>query len=187
MKINIRDAKPSDAEFIAWTVMAGIGVVWSDLSCAVPMCQTEDSIYSWKHSRIAQTEDGSPAGCLISYPGEIYAALRDKTWSLFRREEREAGEPLQSYKELRSDPETFPGEYYLDSLAVRPEQRRRGIAKLLLEDAIAKGRALGFDRITLLAATDSPRLLSYYSGLGFKPEDRMILFGEDYTRMTWIG
>ena len=190
MKIDIRDARPSDAEFLAWTVMAGMGADWDDLSMAVPMCLPEDSIYSWRHARIAVTEDGSPAGCLISYPGEIYASLRDRTWGLFLRDAEKGCsglKPLQPDAVPASEPETYPGEYYLYSLAVRPECRRRGIARLLVEDGIAKGRALGFGRITLLAATSSPRLIAYYSGLGFEPEGRMTFFGEDYTRMVWRG
>lgn len=31
----------------------------------------EDTLYSWKHSRLAEV-DGVPAGALLSYPGEYY-------------------------------------------------------------------------------------------------------------------
>ncbi len=54
-----------------------------------------------------------------------------------------------------------------------------------MRDGIAKGCALGFRRITLIAKSASPALLAYYGGMGFVAENRMTFFGEDYTRMAW--
>lgn len=179
MEIIIRNAVSSDSEFIAWTVMTAIGAELDGLDRALPMCQAEDTLYSWKNARIAVTEDGTVAGCLISYPGEIYERLRDRTWKRFlgNAEEKIARQKFES--------ETFPGEYYLDSLAVKPECRRHGIARLLMRDGIEKGCSLGFKRITLIAKSASPALLAYYGGMGFVAENRMTFFGEDYTRMAW--
>ncbi|MDD7455329.1 MAG: GNAT family N-acetyltransferase [Bacteroidales bacterium] len=179
MEAIIRNAVPSDAEFIAWTLMTALGTELGDLDRALPMCQAEDSLYSWKHARIAVTEDGTIAGCLISYPGEVYERLRDRTLKRF------LGNVVDKMVRQKFESETFPGEYYLDSLAVKPECRRHGIARLLMKDGIAKGCALGFRRITLIAKSASPALLAYYGSMDFVAEDRMTFFGEDYTRMAW--
>ena len=101
MSFIIRDAQSSDAEFIARTVLSGVGYSAFDedaqnqeidLSVAtVPMsaaveafaaiCRREDTLYSYTRTRIACV-DGRSAGALISYPGEDNAALRTFTWNL---------------------------------------------------------------------------------------------------------
>jgi ribosomal protein S18 acetylase RimI-like enzyme len=153
MNFIIRDAQLSDAEFIARTVLSGVGYAAFDedaqaqeidISVAtVPMsaaveafkaiCAREDTMYSYARTRIAIV-DGVQAGALISYPGEDNAALRDFTWSLLDPEaaSREAAnptvvEPVETSAGTFSDvePECEAGEYYLDSLAVHPDFRGR--------------------------------------------------------------
>lgn len=173
--ITFRDATPQDAHLLAWTVMTAIGADWKDLSRAELMCSAEDTLYSWKRARIAMVGEMA-AGCLISYPGEDYEKLRDHTWSRYWG--------AKDYSVGSFENETFPGEYYLDSLAVLPEFRGMGIGKKLLLDGIAKGHSLGFDRITLIAESDAPKLQDYYKSIGFHPEDHMEFFGHDYIRMS---
>ena len=101
MYFVLRDAQSSDAEFIARTVLSGVGYAAFDedaqnqeidISVAtVPMCaaveafaaicRREDTLYSYTRTRIACV-DGRSAGALISYPGEENAALRTFTWNL---------------------------------------------------------------------------------------------------------
>lgn len=101
MDFIIRDAQLSDAEFIARTVLSGVGYAAFDentqnqpielsggvipMSVAVEaftaICAREDTLYSYRRTRIA-TVDGRSAGALVSYPGEENAELRDYTWSL---------------------------------------------------------------------------------------------------------
>ena len=101
MSFIIRNAQPSDADFIARTVLSGVGYAAFDeealrepieltdsfmpLSSAVDVfrdiCAREDTLYSYARTRIACV-DGRSAGALISYPGEDNAALRTFTWSL---------------------------------------------------------------------------------------------------------
>ncbi len=101
MSFIIRDAQVSDADFVARTVLSGVGYAAFDaqalrepieltdsfmpLSSAVDVfrdiCAREDTMYSYARTRIACV-DGRSAGALISYPGEDNAALRTFTWSL---------------------------------------------------------------------------------------------------------
>ena len=101
MSFIIRNAQPSDADFIARTVLSGVGYAAFDeealrepieltdsfmpLSSAVDVfrdiCAREDTLYSYARTRIACV-DGRSAGALISYPGEENAALRTFTWNL---------------------------------------------------------------------------------------------------------
>ena len=123
MSFIIRNAQPSDADFIARTVLSGVGYAAFDaqalrepieltdsfmpLSSAVEVfkgiCAREDTLYSYARTRIACV-DGRSAGALISYPGEDNASLRAFTWSLLDDE----SSPAASSE--APNPETSPQE-----------------------------------------------------------------------------
>ncbi len=184
--VTIRDARKEDAPFLAECILAGFHfsdfdeMVSDDMSDTLERlteCEAcEDTLYSFTKTRVAEV-DGTPAGALLSYPGELYLELRDKTfreyWPAFFTEHPE------------SDPETDPGEYYLDSLAVHPDYRKQGIGKALLEDGIIKGASQGFKRISIIAETEYPHLIRYYESLGFVPADHRNVFGTDFQRLIY--
>lgn len=156
-------------------MISAMGIQWDDMALIESVCADPDTLYSWTRARVL-TVDGEAAGALISYPGADYERLRVRTWEWIWG--RDAAAP-EGY-----EPETYAGEYYLDSLAVRPEHRGCGYARRLLLDGVSKGHALGFgDHITLIADTENPALISYYESAGFCPLSRMLFFGHDYTRM----
>ena len=76
---------------------------------------------------------------------------------------------MQAILDLMDRPSTGsgPGEYYLDTLAVLPEYRRRGIGRALLEDGIKRGIAAGYDLITLVVDSNMPDLIRLYESVGF--------------------
>lgn len=93
---------------------------------------------------------------------------------------------------LSMEPECLPGEFYLDSMAVLPEFRRMAfeyagatdrIGHLLMLDGIEEGRRKGFPRISLIVDKSKPRLFTYYSALGFRPDGEILFFGHLYDRM----
>ena len=183
-RIVIRDARPDDAPFLAKCIMAGMH--FYDFESGIPeeddlfrrltACERRDDLlYTYKYSRVAEV-DGRPVGSLLSYPGEIYHDLRQKTfdelWPEFSKMNEE------------SDQETGPGEYYLDSLAVLPAYRRMGIGRSLLEDGIRKGECLGYRQIALVADAGMPHLIRLYQSIGFVPADRRHAFGVDFQRMV---
>lgn len=184
-EVTLRDAREEDAPFLAKCVMAGMhfydfeeemtpeaAVVYERL---VACERRTDLLYSYVHTRVAEV-NGVPAGSLLSYPGEPYKELRHKTFA-------ECWPDLASL-DTESEMETGPGEYYLDTLAVVPAYRKHGIGHRLLEDAIGRGRALGYGRITLVADPQYPHLLELYASLGFEPEEKRRVFGVDFQRMV---
>ncbi len=184
MTFSLTDATPSDTPFIAWTVLTALAMDTKDLPRVQKMCEPDDSLYSWKHTRLA-TADGQPAGALVSYPGDVYDKLRKQTWQKFYDADAQNSPSFDTENSPSFEPETFPGEYYLDSLAVLPKFRHHGIATTLLRDAIAHAQSIGFHRITLIAET--PKLVNFYSTIGFAPEGKMNFFGHQYTRMAFLS
>ncbi len=93
---------------------------------------------------------------------------------------------------LPMEPECLPGEFYLDSMAILPEFRGRAyeyagstdrIGHILMLDGIEEGRRKGFPRISLIVDKAKPRLKTYYSALGFRPDGEILFFGHLYDRM----
>ena len=188
----IRDAVKEDAPFLALCMAAGMhfydfgGNVADDfdgdiaeLLARMTVCSMrEDLLESYTRTRVAEI-GGVAVGSLLSYPGEVYRALRHKTFTELW--------PELSYMEASSEMETDPGEYYLDTLAVHPDYRRQGIGLSLIRDGIARGRALGYRRIVIAADSDFPYLVRLYESAGFKPADHRHAFGVDYQRMMLEG
>jgi ribosomal protein S18 acetylase RimI-like enzyme len=184
-EVTLRDAREEDAPFLAKCVMAGMhfydfeeemtpeaAAIYERL---VACERRTDLLYSYVHTRVAEV-NGVPAGSLLAYPGEPYKELRHKTFA-------ECWPDLASL-DTESEMETGPGEYYLDTLAVVPAYRKHGIGHRLLEDAIGRGRALGYGRIALVADPQYPHLLELYASLGFEPEEKRRVFGVDFQRMV---
>lgn len=198
--ITIRDAREEDAEFLGKVILAAAHL--TNMSIDTPgtgtypntdtntgttspdttreqaltaICRRSDTLYSWRNARIACV-NGKRAGAMVSYSGESYAAARSITFPLF---------PGVTRAELdATDIETFPGEWYLDSLAVLPEFRKGGIGKCLVMDAIERGRKAGYTRFSLLAEKSSTHLVQYYTRLGFAVESSKLYFGSEYWRMV---
>lgn len=183
--VIIRDARPEDAPFLAKCIMAGMHFydfetptpVQSEIYEGLVECVgRDDTLYTYRNTRIAEA-GGISVGILLSYPGEIYKEVRDKT---FRRYW-----PAFFAEHSGDDLETGPGEYYLDSLAVIPSFRGQGIGSTLLRDGIQKGSALGYRRIALVADSDLPQLVHLYESVGFRPEGHRRAFGVDFQRMVF--
>lgn len=196
--VTIRDAREDDAEFLAQVILAaahlsdmgadttasaGTDTATSDSTATIAngndalmaICRRTDTLYSWRNARIA-CACGKRAGAMVSYPGDIYVAARSITFPLL---------PGLTQAQIdATDIETLPGEWYLDSLAVLPEFRRAGIGKMLVMDAIERGRNAGYAQFTLLAEKSSTHLVEYYTRLGFTIESEKLYLGNAYWRMV---
>lgn len=159
------------------------------------VCARPDTLYSYTRTRVACV-DGKAVGTLTAYSGDDYQPLRDFTWGLLNTVFATA-EGISSDEDVASEmpdtePECRPGEFYLDSMAILPEFRRMTfeyagstdrIGHLLMFDGIEQGRQKGFPRISLIVDKAKPRLFTYYSALGFRPDGEILFFGHLYDRM----
>jgi len=62
---------------------------------------------------------------------------------------------------------------YLGTFAVAPEAHGTGLAKAILEEAMARLQAEGVTRVELTLEADNPRALQFYRKLGFVLEGTM--------------
>ena len=210
-QVTIRDAREDDAEFLAQVILAAahLSDMGADTTASADtaasaattasadtpnnadtansngtatsagaltaICRRTDTLYSWHNARIA-CACGKRAGAMVSYPGDIYLAARSITFPLL---------PGLTQAQIdATDIETLPGEWYLDSLAVLPEFRRAGLGKMLVMDAIERGRNAGYAQFTLLAEKSSTHLVEYYTRLGFAIESSKLYLGNAYWRMV---
>lgn len=174
--MTISKAKESDTDFVAKTVLTALDMDSSDIEWVKASCADPRSMYSWNKAMIAE-KDGKPIGCVISYRGDDYLPIREYTWSrLWKGVDPEVIS--------RSAIETYPGEYYLDSLAVEPEYRGHGLGKDLMQAAIDYGASLGYRKFALLVAVEKPNLEAYYASLGFRKTGEVNFFGHRYHRMV---
>lgn len=174
MDIEIKNASESDANVVAWIVMAALDIYDDVPEKILNVCNDKNTLYSWENTRIVYV-DGKIAGGLISYPGAKYQTFRDNTWT---RCWDESEEYLDSIPQ-----ECSTEEYYLDSMALLPEFRGNGLGRALILDAVEKARELGYTNITLLANKHKDGLVNYYKKIGFEIYGSMIYFEHDYWKM----
>lgn len=171
----IEAATQADVELVAWTVLTALDLSADDLTRAVGCCSDPRSIYSWRRALVAKV-DGRAVGCIIAYDGADYLRLRERSWAMIWPEfdaSRLKGIAL----------ETGAGEFYLDSMAILPQFRGRGLGKALMLAAIAQGRQRGFRQFALIVDVDKPRLQQYYQSIGFTPADSIDFFGHRFNRL----
>lgn len=134
------------------------------------ICSRDGVLYSPTNTIIVEI-DGRPVGMLTAYDGSLYHDMRVRTMALVK-------EHLGIEFEGMED-EAQPGEYYLDSLAVLPEFRGRGIGRRLLQKGIEAGRRLGL-KVTLAVDPVNEKAQKLYRSLGFDNQCNLFIFGHTY-------
>ena len=80
-------------------------------------------------------------------------------------------------KEMKDSDYTIPRQrIYLSHLVVKPEYRRRGIGKMLVEFAVDKAQELGYPELSIGVDLDNYPALKLYVNAGF---NKVIYIGED--------
>lgn len=122
----------------------------------VSMCGTQ---YSYENTICAVAADGLVVGISVSYDGSRLYELRQPFIDGARQ--------MFGIDHGAMSPETQAGELYLDSLAVLPECRGRGIATMLLEATAERARRMYAGPLGLLVDSNNPRAERLYTKVGF--------------------
>lgn len=126
------------------------------------LVEREDSQYSYCNTLVAMDGD-SVVGALVCYDGGKLRELRQQFV-------RYALEYLhRDHSNL--DDETQAGELYIDSLAVDPAYRGRGIATHLLNASLERARQMGLPGVGLLVDKGNPNAERLYLSCGFRYVD----------------
>lgn len=124
------------------------------------LAERDDSQYSYRNTLIAIDDEGNITGAIVAYDGARLHELREAF--------------VSSAKECfgrdfsQMDDETQEGEIYIDSLAVFPAYRGRGIATALLRALISKAGEEGHHAVGLLVDKGNPSAERLYRSVGFR-------------------
>lgn len=179
--INIRPATADDAPLIAYVVMTAIGdELCDELGCNtsreavfevfLQLAQSDEAQYSYRNTLIAEDSvTGQPVGAIIAYDGAEVAAKRHLLFNL-------AEERLGLHFPQETPLESIPGEIYIDSLAVLPMYRGRGIAGRLIK-AVTDNPQRHMP-VSLLVSKDNDKARRLYESLGFRFKEERPFAGE---------
>jgi len=123
------------------------------------LVEREDSQYSFKNTLVAMDGD-KVVGISVSYDGGKLHTLR-KAFI-------ESAKKYVGIDHTGMDDETQAGELYLDSLAVLPDYRRRGIASRLIRATKERADKMGISCVGLLVDKGNPLGEALYSSVGFQ-------------------
>lgn len=123
------------------------------------LVEREDSQYSYRNTLVAMDDD-KVVGIAVSYDGGRLHELRQ---AFIQAAKEQIGKDHSGM-----DDETQAGELYLDSLAVLPEYRRRGIAKQLLRATKGRADQMGLPCVGLLVDKGNPAGEALYTSVGFR-------------------
>lgn len=168
--MKIVNAEKTDASLIGETVVSAVGDEIAEnfaypkskadvLRLFTNLAAREDSQYSYINTMKAVDENGRPMGFIIGYDGERLHELR----KAFFEEVRSV---LDREMEGTVPDECETDEFYLDSLAVFPEFRGKGIARALISAMVQRAASYG-KPLGLLCDKDNKKARRLYDSLGF--------------------
>lgn len=190
----IRGAKPEDAEKAAEL----ISMAWDELACIFAgskdkkevnkvisaFCKEKNNRFSYENIDVVESE-GSIAGLVLAFPAEkemkLNTAIMKKLPSLYKTK-------ISTYKEkvvpMLNSEEAKPGEYYIDSIAVHPKYRKKGLGKKLLMTARKKAIKRGFNKVSLIVKPKNKGAIKLYKSSGYNMDGTVDMPSTDYYRMV---
>lgn len=166
-QISIRQATINDAAFIAQTVAMAIEdeKILRDyagenyIQVFETIATAETTQYSYLNTLIAETEKGNILGAVIGYDGKKLSQLKQATLDIVKQ--------LTALQPQISD-EADKDEFYIDSLAVHPDNRNKKIGTKLLKAICKKATEEKHQKIGLLVDTSNIKAEKLYTSVGFR-------------------
>ena len=169
-------AKLAELFLLAWPVdeiMQSSGSTYNQLLESVTdIAASPQTIYSYENSFVAEI-NGKIVGAMCGYDGADYQRLKKPVVDMIGED--------SGFAQLK---ETEAGEFYLDSVGVLPDYRRKGIATMLFKAQIDRAASLGHNAVGLIVDIDKPQAEALYARLGFKHIDYKDFFGHQMKHMV---
>lgn len=176
--MEIIDATKEDASMIAYAIMTAIGEEIcrniagdnntigdvKDIFTRLASSSADESQYSYQNTRVAVDGEGRKMGFCVSYDG---AKIKELRRSFFEEAIKTLGWQMTKDEIESVPPETGSEEFYLDSLAVLPEFRGRGVGRALIMDAAEKAKSRELP-LGLLVEKENDNAKRLYESCGFK-------------------
>ena len=170
--LRTRPAIPDDVPELAKLMrMAGNGLFEAMFDGAAPGLSTSDiaerrfhrlgTAKSYENCWVAEQE-GHIVGSMNAYPMDDAAA--DPPDPLFPAERRYLVEPFAHLD--------APGSFHLNTVAVLPEHRGRGVGTRLLSLARSHARDIGLPELSIIVFEQNIRAVALYERVGFTPVKR---------------
>ena len=183
--ITIRQAQVVDAVSIAEGIYEAFLLPGSEIECNPNfhqqwidtlrlVCAQPDTQYSYTNTLVAE-EDGKIAGIMITIDGSNYRRQRER---MFPQLKSLFDIVFGLGWEIMED-EAQAGELYVDSIAVFPAYRHRGIGTTLLSHAKQRAKELNIPFVTL-AVEPMNSAKQLYQELGFSYNRIITIFNEEY-------
>ncbi|TMV52201.1 GNAT family N-acetyltransferase [Paenibacillus mesophilus] len=125
---------------------------------------------------IVEERNGQVAGILIAYDGSRADELDKPFLDRIRTETGRTDYMIEK--------EPQPGEYYLDSIAVRESYRGQGIAKGLMAAFEAKAKEEGHKKLSLIVEQENDRAYALYRKMGYEEDGTLQVSGHLFRRMV---
>lgn len=181
---ELRKATSGDCDFVARMIMMALHITEEDnerlYNHMVELVEDEHTLYYWERCTIACDGD-TPVGLCLAYDGVDYHERREYSFSFVCKD----GSPVsENNSALLTQPdESGCGEMYVDSLAVIPEYRGKGIGRMMLMDALRRSAQSALMPTILVDPNNEPALKLYQS-VGFEYCEEMEVFGELYHKYS---
>lgn len=169
--MKITNARKEDAPLIARSIMEAVGEeiclslagenhTLADVEALFTgLALRDDSQYSYLNTLVALDDSGKAMGVCVGYDGAKLHALREPFF--------EAARDMLGADMGDIDDETDASEFYLDTLAVLPEYRGRGVASKLIMASVERAKSIG-KAAGLLVDKDNIRARRLYEKVGFR-------------------
>ena len=144
---------------------------------AFEMCLSDEDFRNSERTIHVYEVDGDVAGFVLSYPGHTEHEFKH-VWEKLGLDKK--FHPYSPPLELR---EARDNEMYIDSVATFSEYRGQGIATKLLKYLLDSEEARPFG---LICEVENEKALSLYLKLGFKKDELLELYGQEYYHMTYV-
>ncbi|MFT8825124.1 MAG: GNAT family N-acetyltransferase [Liquorilactobacillus mali] len=138
--------------------------------------ETQEFLTDWAQTTVA-VENDKVVGFLYGYSFENEKKINKLMHSFLK----DAG--LSPSIVIFSDPEAFPNEWYLNSIAVDPEYQGHGIGSKLLETATIVAAKQNKNKLGLNVDWENPRAEALYYSYGFRNVGLTILGDHNYNHL----
>ena len=174
-KITVRDARKEDAADIArlivlaWPMEEFLamqeGLTLEDFTKVIQsFVEDSTTLYGYNFTKVAVLSSPGAedriVGAMNGYDGAMYHTLKKPVSDALKSRFASGGD-------FDKVEETGPGEFYLDSAAVDPSLRSRGIGSMLFDAMMQRAAGSGFRTVGLIVDEDKPKAEALYLRLGF--------------------